>query len=172
MTRYYIRKQNLRVSDEFHERIAPSDVEELNRAVVYAAVAPIVTTAIVWGYSKLREQGGASSHFAHAIRRARNRFTPERRAGGKSGSKWPSSKQQKDSSKQTLAEMDLGLTDSQKSSEAIADVYKQMKQERKDAMEEKLRSSKEKAQEGGNLAGSRRMVRNMDPFERQRKQMN
>ena len=86
---------------------------------MYAAVAPIVTTAIVWGYSILREQGGASSHFAHAIRRARNRFTPERR--GASGSKWPSSKQKES---QTLAEMDMGLTDSQKSSDAIADVYK------------------------------------------------
>ena len=127
LTRYYIRKQNLKVSDEFHERIAPSDVEELNRAVVYMAAAPIVTSAIVWGYSKMREQGGASSHFAHAIRRARSRFTPDKRHGsGASGSKWPSSRK----NAKTLAEMDTDITESQKQSDAIADVYKQMKQEK------------------------------------------
>jgi len=53
----------------------PSDVDELNKATAYMAAAPIVTSVMVWGYSKMREEGGASSHFAHAIRRAKSRFT-------------------------------------------------------------------------------------------------
>ena len=75
LTRYYMRKQNLKVSDEFHERMYPGDMEELGKASVYAALAPIVTTAIVYGYSKMRESGGASSHFAHAISKAKSRFS-------------------------------------------------------------------------------------------------
>ena len=42
-------------------------------------------------------------------------------------------------------------------------------------MEERLRTNKEKMQEGSRgefASSSRRMVRNMDPFERQRRQMN
>ena len=51
---------------------------------------------------------------------------------------------------------------------AIADVYKQMKTDREAALEERLRSSKEKAQE--TEQSSRKVVRNIDPFERQRRQ--
>lgn len=88
MTRYYMRKQNLKSTDDFHERVIPSDLDELNKATMYMVLAPIVTTAIVYGYSKLRESGGASSHFAHAIRRAKSRFTPA--SMDTSGAKWPS----------------------------------------------------------------------------------
>lgn len=49
-------------------------------------------------------------------------------------------------------------------SEAISDVYKQMKEDKKAELEERLRSSKEKAQE--ELGKQRNVVRNIDPFER------
>lgn len=75
LTRYYMRKQNLRAQDDFHEMMLPSDVDELNKAMAYMVAAPFVTSVMVWGYSKMREEGGASSHFAHAIRRAKSRFT-------------------------------------------------------------------------------------------------
>ena len=55
LTRYYLRKQNLKVSDEYHEMMIPSDVDELNKATAYMMVAPIVSAAIVYGYSKMRE---------------------------------------------------------------------------------------------------------------------
>ena len=86
LTRYYMRKQNLQTSDEFHERITASDVDELNKATVYMVVAPIFTSCLVYGYTKMRESGGAASHFAHAIKRAKNRFTSDKAAGAK----WPS----------------------------------------------------------------------------------
>jgi len=44
-----------------------------------------------------------------------------------------------------MADQDTEPTESQKTSTAIADVYKQMKQDKQDALEERLRSSKEKA---------------------------
>ena len=47
----------------------------------------------------------------------------------------------------------------------MADVYKQMKEEKQQALEDRLRSSKDKAsQEIASQA--RKMVRNIDPFER------
>ena len=64
LTRYYLRKQNLEASDEFHERIDARDIEELNRASVYMLIAPVFTSLVVYGYSKMRESGGASSHLA------------------------------------------------------------------------------------------------------------
>ncbi len=71
--------------------------------------APVVTGIIVWGYSKMREEGGASSNFAHAIRRAKSRFnTP---ASGTKGSKWPSKNANKGDS-QTIAELDIEPTES------------------------------------------------------------
>ena len=76
LTRYYMRKQNLEAQDEFHEFVLPTDVDELNKASVYCIMAPIVTSAIVYGYSKMRENGGASSHFAHAISKAKDKFVP------------------------------------------------------------------------------------------------
>lgn len=102
----------------------PSDVDELNKASAYLMAAPVVTSVMVWGYSKMREEGGASSHFAHAIRRAKSRFT---KAPTGSKGKWPS----KNSSDQsTMADQDTEPTESQKTSTAIADVYKQMKQDK------------------------------------------
>ena len=76
LTRYYMRKQNLQAQDEFHEQILPTDMDELNKASVYMVMAPIVTSAMIYGYSLVRESGGASGHFAHAIAAAREKFVP------------------------------------------------------------------------------------------------
>ena len=149
LTRYYLRKQNLKVSDEYHEMIIPSDVDELNKATAYMMVAPIVSAAIVYGYSKMREQGGASSHFAHAIRRAKSRFAPinPSQAAPTGSLKWPAKNKSDASEEETLADQDMGPTSAQLSSAAISDVYKTIKNNRQEALEERLRSSKEKAQE-------------------------
>ena len=88
LTRYYIRKQNLKMSDEFHERVIPSDIDELNNATIYMVMAPVVASALMYGYKKLKESGGAASHFAHAIRRAKSRFTPV--SLEQTGGKWRS----------------------------------------------------------------------------------
>ena len=119
VTRYYMRKQNLTLSDEFHERVIPSDIDILTRASIYMMVAPVVTSAIVYGYSKIREEGGFSSHFAHAIRRAKSRFTP---ASMSKNGKWPSKKPSQPF--ESLAEKDIEPSDSQKSRDSISDVYK------------------------------------------------
>ena len=118
LTRYYMRKQNLKVRDEYHERITPSDIDELHKATAYAMAAPIVTGLIVFGYSRLREEGGASSHFAHAISKARSRFQTQ--PGGKSGQpkKWPSKRGDK-----TLAEEDIEQSLNQSEGGAVANVY-------------------------------------------------
>ena len=77
LLRYYRRKQNLASQDEFHERIESRDIDQLNKASIYMMMAPILTSAIVYGYSKMRESGGASSHLAQAIATAKEKFTPQ-----------------------------------------------------------------------------------------------
>ena len=68
-------------------------MEELNRASLYMAAAPVVASVIVYGYAKMRETGGASSHLAHAISKAKTRFTPASNPHGSSSTnKWPSKK--------------------------------------------------------------------------------
>ena len=66
-----------------------------------------------------------------------------------------------------MADQDMGPTSAQLSSAAISDVYKTIKNNRQEALEERLRSSKEKAQQ--EMSNQRRMVRNIDPFERQQR---
>mmetsp|Transcript_3148 Transcript_3148/g.4245 ORF Transcript_3148/g.4245 Transcript_3148/m.4245 type:complete len:83 (+) Transcript_3148:78-326(+) len=73
--------------DEFHERLEDTDVDELNKATMYAVAAPVITGIFVWGYNVLREEGGASSHFAHAISKAKGRFS---KSGGAPAQKWSS----------------------------------------------------------------------------------
>ena len=156
LTRYYLRKQNLMQSDEFHQRMVESDIDELNKATIYMVSAPILASLLAFGYSKMRESGGSASHFAHAIAKAKNRFTPDRATGAK----W-SSKQK------TEAERQLDMEETKKANESISDVYKQIKTEKKEAFEQKLAQSKERAQE--TIMKQRSIVRNMDPFERQRR---
>lgn len=81
-------------------------------------VAPIFASCIVYGYTQMRESGGAASHFAHAIRRAKNRFTPDRAAGGK----WPSKTDKE--GEESLADQHDELTDQQMANDSISDVYK------------------------------------------------
>ena len=87
ITRHYIRKAKLDVSDEYHERLALEDMNELTKASVYMMLAPTFTFAILFGYHSFRTQGGGqSAHFQYAIDRAKSRF--------KSGdtTSWPSKK--------------------------------------------------------------------------------
>ena len=61
-------------------------------------MAPIFTTALIYGYSKMRESGGASSHLANAIAHAKEKFTPQTWAAEKQATKakWPSKKPKTD----------------------------------------------------------------------------
>ena len=88
LTRYYLRKSNFQVSDEFHERLELKDIDELNSATLYMVAAPVVTGCVLWGYKIVTEQGGASSHFAWAVMRARTRFGSSKATSAK----WPSKK--------------------------------------------------------------------------------
>ena len=78
----------------FHERIESRDIDELNKASIYMMMAPIFTSAIVYGYSKMRESGGASSHLAQAIATAKEKFTPQTWGAQSAATKakWPSRK--------------------------------------------------------------------------------
>ena len=51
ITRYYLRKSKLEISDEYHERLALEDMNELNKASVYMVGAPVLTFALIFGYS-------------------------------------------------------------------------------------------------------------------------
>ena len=86
ITRYYLRKAKLDVSDEYHEQISLLDVNELQKATVYMLLAPTISFAIMYGYNAFRQGGGSSSHFQYVLDRARNRFD----SGSENGTKWPS----------------------------------------------------------------------------------
>ena len=53
----------------------------MNKAAAYMVIAPIFTSVLVYGYTKVRDSGGVASHFAYAIKQAKNRFTPGKQAG-------------------------------------------------------------------------------------------
>lgn len=67
ITRYWMRKQKLAIPDDYHEEFDATDMDKLNSATMYLVASPIFAGIFVWGYSRLREEGGAASHFAHAI---------------------------------------------------------------------------------------------------------
>ena len=54
ITRYYLRKSKLEVSDEYHERLALEDMNELTKASVYMMMAPTFTFMIIYGYNAFR----------------------------------------------------------------------------------------------------------------------
>ena len=162
LTRYYMRKQNLKVPDEFHDEMEKTDVDELNSAVMYMSAAPAVACAIVYGYSRFRESGGMASAFAHALMKARGRFNPK----NDKSDKWPSKKPRH---LMTEAEKDDSPVASSIQAATVSDAYKKMKTDKEEALEERLRSSKEKAHETQQMNISRKIVRNIDPFERQRR---
>ena len=54
ITRYYLRKAKLEVSDEYHERLALEDMNELTKASVYMMMAPTFTFALIYGYNQFR----------------------------------------------------------------------------------------------------------------------
>jgi len=58
-------------------------------------MAPIFTSAMCYGYSKMRESGGASSHLAWYISQAKSKFTPAQWSSQSAASqaKWRSPKQ-------------------------------------------------------------------------------
>ena len=84
ISRYYIRKQNLAVQDEYHERLALEDINELQKASVYMMLVPVFSFAVMYGYGRYREEGGASSSFKFIIDRAKQRIQSQQ--------KWPAGK--------------------------------------------------------------------------------
>ena len=55
---------------------------------MYMVGAPMFAGLVAWGFSKMRQEGGMASHFAHAISQARQRVDPS----GASKTKWRSKK--------------------------------------------------------------------------------
>ena len=171
LTRYYLRKQNLQAQDEFHDHIASKDMDQLNQATAYMLAAPIFTSALCYGYSKMRESGGASSHLAWAIASAKSKFTPTKWNSNSAATKtrWRSSKGGRDGHGHDGDEETPGM---KFDPTVAADAYKQIKIDRQNTVEEKLRVNKERAQEilaAKNRGDSRGLVRNIDPFERERR---
>ena len=54
ITRYYLRKAKPEISDEYHERLALEDMNELTKASVYMIMAPTLTFALLYGYHSFR----------------------------------------------------------------------------------------------------------------------
>ena len=85
LSRYYRRKLNLAAQDEYHERLALEDINELQKASLYMVLVPVFSFAAVYGYSRYREEGGgASSSFQFIIDRAKARIQSQQ--------KWPAAK--------------------------------------------------------------------------------
>ena len=130
ITRYYLRKSNLSAQDEYHERIALEDVNELQKAGIYMLLAPALTFAVMFGYSKFRtEGGGSSSHFQYVIDRTRSRIDGT--------TAWPA--------KKDVSTGKLDFSNLQEGKE-LNNLYKQLKQEKEEAKKTEL-EMKQKARQ-------------------------
>ena len=76
LSRYYLKKANLRAADEFQSHIAYSDLDALNRATAWIFVAPVGTLIFVHLLKSLQEQGGISKHFRNWAMSARAWSSP------------------------------------------------------------------------------------------------
>lgn len=74
LTRYYVRKANLKVKDEFQNCISPADLTVLQKARAYIVICPIFAMCLVHFLMKVREEGGFSRHFQRAIGKVRSNY--------------------------------------------------------------------------------------------------
>ena len=72
LSRYYLRKKNLGVKDEFQDHISYSDIDTLRAARAYMIIAPIGTICFVHLLRKMQEEGGFSRHFRNWASQARS----------------------------------------------------------------------------------------------------
>jgi len=71
LSRYYLKKANLRAADEYHDHIAYSDIDALNRATAWLIIAPASTLLCTHILKRLQEDGGLSKHFKNWATHAR-----------------------------------------------------------------------------------------------------
>lgn len=71
ISRYYMRKANLKVKDEFHDCINPADLSELRWARAYIFICPLFALGFVHFLIRIREEGGFARHFRSVISKAR-----------------------------------------------------------------------------------------------------
>jgi hypothetical protein len=71
LSRYYLKKANLRAADEYQDHIAYSDIDALNRATAWLIIAPVSTLFCTHILKRLQEDGGMSQHFRNWATNAR-----------------------------------------------------------------------------------------------------
>lgn len=71
LSRYYMRKANLKVKDEFQDCINPADLAELRWARAYILICPLFAIGFVHILIKIRDEGGFARHFRSVLSKAR-----------------------------------------------------------------------------------------------------
>lgn len=67
LTKYYVRKANLKVMDEFHSEISSGDVEVLQKSRAYMLLCPVLAALAFQFILKLQAEGGMARHFNRGI---------------------------------------------------------------------------------------------------------
>jgi hypothetical protein len=143
ITRYYLRKSQLRAPDEFHHVINPADLEHLQWSRAYLVVTPM---AMVGGFHLLKlmwESGTFTKNFASYMFRARQQYQ-------NSDQNWDPKAATYKTSKETPTE-------------PSRDIYQDVIKEREFARKAQLESKPHTE------VSFQRVVRNIDPFERKRR---
>ena len=63
LTRYYLRKANLKVQDEFQDKIDKSDIVLLEKARSYMIIAPFFTVGCIYFLRCVQSTGGVAKYF-------------------------------------------------------------------------------------------------------------
>ena len=147
------------MSDEYQERLALEDINELTKATAYMVMAPTLTFALIFGYNSFRTSGGGqSSNFQFAIDRAKSKFN----TSDHNSASWPKNKE--------TPEGKLDFSPSQAGAE-LNDAYKNLKAEKEatKAAELERKKSERQVTKMTNVEKTRAMVKNIDPFEKKRR---
>ncbi len=89
LSRYFLRKKNLGIKDEFQSHISLTDIDTLRMARAYIVIAPVGTLCFIHVLRMMQEDGGFSRHFRNWASNARSQFN-----GGRNEGTWdPKTKQ-------------------------------------------------------------------------------
>ena len=150
--KYYMRKASMGQNDEFYQELEKRDIEIMKRAQVYLFVAPTLTMGFVFVLNKLRYELLMSQHFFYLIKKYQDKMQQKYQRKRGPGD-------QRQDQEQEAAE---------KTQDRSKNLYKDIEKEKQE--EEKARLETLKAKEAENIGTQQQTIRNIDPFEKKRRQ--
>lgn len=96
-----MRKANLKVKDEFHDRLTTGDIDHLRWARAYLVITPLTMMGLFHFMNRMRQEGGFSQHFRNFVSKAKNSYSSKNQATWEKASSGYKSKQENPSAEST-----------------------------------------------------------------------